>query len=238
MYRIILDSRDRISTSPSSSDFELILNNSVRVKKLKVEYIWIPGSFYNITSSNNKIHINEAIGGAKTATLTPGSYTASTLAIEMQTQMNTVSAGYTVTYNTNQYTFTWSNAASFQFTTASDSPWYEIGLANATTASGTSLTSSFPISLDRPLNLFISIQGLDKTVITGASQFSACICVPIDAARSQDSLKEPEDEYIKVPTGTVILQRLKVRLLDQTGSPFNLQSGDWVLSLFVVDQGE
>jgi len=68
--------------------------------------------YFLVNSSNNKIDFKEtAMGGELTATLTSGNYTASTLAAEIKTQMESVSVDtFTVTYS--QVTGLWTIASS------------------------------------------------------------------------------------------------------------------------------
>jgi hypothetical protein len=64
------------------------------------------GGNFVIDSSNNKIDFKESGGGGElTATLTSGTYTASTLAAEIDTQMEAAGAGaYTISYSNGQFT--------------------------------------------------------------------------------------------------------------------------------------
>lgn len=62
----------------------------------RAEYGKFAGNF-TITSSNNKLYIND--GSDKTITLTSASYTYSTLASHIQTQLNASSSNWTCTYD-------------------------------------------------------------------------------------------------------------------------------------------
>lgn len=59
---------------------------------------------FEIDSTINKIYIND--GADKTASISTGQYTGSTLAAEIQTQLNSVSSNWTCTYSTTTYKFT------------------------------------------------------------------------------------------------------------------------------------
>lgn len=72
--------------------------------------VWRPGGNFEVTTSNNKLYIND--GSDLTITLTAGSYTYATLATHIQTQLNASSSNWTVTYN---------SSTTFKFTIARSS---------------------------------------------------------------------------------------------------------------------
>lgn len=106
----------QLSSFPASN----IYNNS-RSK------IWKPAGNFEITSTNNKIYIND--GSNKTITLTSGSYLYSTLATHIQTQLNSLSSGWTVIYtlSTGKFTISRSSSATLRITQTSNAAWDTIG---------------------------------------------------------------------------------------------------------------
>ena len=67
----------------------------------------ISGTTLIISTANNKINFKEQPSTELTATLTPGAYTAASLATEIKIQLEAVGdSTYTVTYASNQYTIT------------------------------------------------------------------------------------------------------------------------------------
>lgn len=99
---------------------------------------WKPDSYFLIDSTNNKIYIND--GADKTATITAGDYTGATLATEIQTQLNTVSSNFTVSY-TSSYGFNISNSGSITLRLSEDTnaAWETIGFVSGIDTSGTNL---------------------------------------------------------------------------------------------------
>lgn len=80
-----------------------------------IEEFIINNTLYNVNSFNNKIYFDET-ATLKTATLTLGYYTPSELVTEIKTQMDSAGANtYTVTYNSNQNTFSFSSTGNFKF---------------------------------------------------------------------------------------------------------------------------
>jgi hypothetical protein len=105
---VLIDSRDRNVDLYDSSKYivnlERVINNLISIEIISAI---IPKTEYIINSSNNLLHFEETSGSELIATITPGYYTLSTLATEIQTQMNTVgSSTYNVALNDYQRTTT------------------------------------------------------------------------------------------------------------------------------------
>lgn len=104
--------------------------NSINKSRSKV---WKPAGNFEITSSNNKLYIND--GSDKTVTLTVGSYTYATLASHIQTQLNAASSNWTVTYaNTTTFKFTVnrsSGTAILRLSVTTDAVWDTIGFTGS-----------------------------------------------------------------------------------------------------------
>lgn len=92
--------------------------------------VWKPSGHFEITTSNQKLYIND--GSNKTATITAADYdTPDLLATEMQTQLNAVSSGWTVNYNSvaGEYRFSFAHASAhtLKVSTTSNAIWDTIG---------------------------------------------------------------------------------------------------------------
>lgn len=100
--------------------------------------VWKTGGNFEITSSNNTIYIND--GSNKTVTLTAGSYTYSTLASHIQTQLNASSSNWTCTYSTTTYKFTIarsSGTAVLRETQTTNAAWDTLGYLQGADITGT-----------------------------------------------------------------------------------------------------
>jgi hypothetical protein len=96
---------------------------------------WKPSGSFEITAANNKFYIND--GSPKTATIVANKYsTPQALATQIQTQLNTVSSGWTVSYNAiaGSYKFRVSHASAHTivFTNNTDAIWDTIGFTFVT----------------------------------------------------------------------------------------------------------
>lgn len=96
---------------------------------------------FTIDTTNNKIYGND--GSSFTATISSGNYTASTLATEIQTQLNAASSNWTVTYSTSTYKFTLANSGSVTLTlsNSTNAAWSTIGFTTSTDLTGTSFVA-------------------------------------------------------------------------------------------------
>lgn len=102
---------------------------------------------FTVTSSNNKIYIND--GSDKTATLTAGTYNYVAMAAHIQTQLNAVSSSWTCTYDaTTTFRFTIarsSGTAILRITQTTDAAWDLLGYVDNADKSG----SPFPADEQR-----------------------------------------------------------------------------------------
>jgi hypothetical protein len=98
-----VDSRDGTGTT---TNFSITINSAINVRELSLLEAEIPVTWYNVNSSNNKFDFNDGV--ARTVTITPSNYTATTLASALQTGLNASGTGltFTVTYSTATYKFT------------------------------------------------------------------------------------------------------------------------------------
>lgn len=88
---------------------------------------WKPSGLFEITATNNKFYIND--GSPKTATITVGSYlTPAALATQIQSQLNTVSTGWTVSYlGTYKFRVSHASAHTIVFSNSTNAIWTTIG---------------------------------------------------------------------------------------------------------------
>lgn len=98
---------------------------------------WRPGGNFEVKTTNNTIYIND--GTNKTISLTVGSYTYSTLASHIQTQLNASSSNWTCTYNsTTTFKFTinrTSGTAVLRKSQTTNAAWDMLGYVGATDVS-------------------------------------------------------------------------------------------------------
>lgn len=144
---IQIDSKNRTSGSIQNARFYVEkIANCKYIEVLDLQFFNIQ---YTIDNRNRYVYFTDA-GGATTSTLTKGRYDGDTLATEIQTQLNTDSSGYTVSFSDTTLKLTISNASAFVLNTATTttSAWLTMGFdTDADTSSATSHISDNMVKL-------------------------------------------------------------------------------------------
>jgi hypothetical protein len=140
--------------------------------------VWKPSGYFKITAdSNDKLYIND--GADKTVTITAGEYTTpGALATQIQTDLNTASSNWTVTYDdvtTTTYKFTISNTGSvdLRFSQTTSSIWDDIGFTGTVDTTGTTFEADeqrnhmyeyvrFDLGYNAEMTFFAAIAPLDE----------------------------------------------------------------------------
>lgn len=235
--RIVLyiDSSQR--TTGTSVDFTLSLASSV-AKVLEVEVIGaeIPYTFYGVTATNNRIVWT--LSGPHTCTVTPGNYTVSQFVTALQTAMNAVQAGWTITYSAQTYKLTFSHASAFtiDMSNASGTTTMSrvIGLA-ATTTLATSKVMTNAVNVSGPRYLLIKSRALTRPKITrpylNATQDDVLYKVSIQGGPG-DILVEKNLYTNRLKFGVrQVIKNLDFQLTDELGNLMDLNGHDWSLSV-------
>ena len=159
--RLLLSSQDRVSESTSSSDYYLNLVEPIS-GSYQLQHILIPNSFYSIVAGENDV-IYFYDGSNRTATLTAGVYTTTTLIAEIDTQMDSAGANaHTTTYSatTQRITIGSASAETLLLSNALFTADRVIGFQSTTdTASATSHVGDSVPQLNRDVALLIRISG-------------------------------------------------------------------------------
>lgn len=164
---IKIDSLDR--TSGTYSNFTIqsyfVLNGTWRLAQ-----IYIPNSFYNISTTNNQLVLLDN-GSTKAITLPSGFWTADNIPTSLASALNTASNGYntyTVTIDslTTQLHISASNAFQIQFSGVSNTCATMFGFVDQTnTATATTITSPNPINLSPTKSYNIRINSNNANIL-------------------------------------------------------------------------
>lgn len=113
---IRLNSADRDSGTSAQGTLTLKPTSLPGVVKLSLSACTFYNNFYTVrTGVNQNLPFRNAIGTDFLAAIPAGFYTGTDLAAAIQTAMNALLAGFTVTYSTLTYTFTITNAVTWRF---------------------------------------------------------------------------------------------------------------------------
>jgi hypothetical protein len=217
-------------TSGTSSNFQLNLGTSKLDGKYKLKSAYIPNSAYNITSSNNTFYFTSG-GTADTATIAVGYYNSGTLTSALQTAMDAVSSGFTVTYNTIQGTVTIANATAFvlnnSITTNSLAP--VLGFTATDTSSSTSVTSTGILNLSPITSFNINISDQNGIILVNTNSSNATtFVIPIVQDTSFVCYYEPTDGFDQVVTFAQTMLHLNIAVTDDQSNVLPLLA-DWYI---------
>ena len=230
---VLLRSRDRISGN--SSDFELKVQYALDGEHA-VKNIQIANSCYSVRAGvNDKIYFYEN-STAKSATITAGQYTSSTIASAIKTVMDTASGGhntYTVTFasSTQKITFSASNAFYFQFASNTSASARRImGFDAEDTASGSSVTSTNAIDLTGTHAVYIAIPEAEHNLRKSGGPLRSSLYVPLNVdVNSFQNLAQSGDfqQILTFDRETA----LSVKLYDDDGNDLSLNGVEWSMLL-------
>lgn len=144
---------------PSNQRQTQILRGTPYIDRFKLLSIDLPMSFYTTNTSNNVIVFQEG-ATTKTATLPVGNYTIDTITTALAAAMNSVSSGYSVTYNILTRNLTITNAAAFSIKSFANgsTAWRALGLGRIsdTSPATTFTTNVIDLTSNAPLLLVSS----------------------------------------------------------------------------------
>jgi len=236
---LVIDSRDRLTSSPSTSDFIIQLPQAIKdCRKIELLSASIPATIYNVDSSNNKIYFND--GGNKTATITSGAYTSLTLPTAIKTAMDAVSAiNFTVSYSETTFKITITGDAPYSLmfgTFTTDSIASTLGYRDVDTVAGLSHTGNDCLDLANPDFYYIDIIELFRNVVsTNPIDHSTFVIVSKTLSDGSQELFTAGADYNQIelfPDTT--LYNLHIRLKNRNNKIVNLNGSNFNFFLRMI----
>lgn len=229
--RIIIDSskrklytRDGVLATSSLFEVELMYAKN-HVRAVHLHRCVIPNTIYNITASNCQFSFTIS-GNTYVVSLTYAAYTANTITAALQTLMNGVSAGFTVSYDVGTFKCTISNATAFSINTVANNCYKELGFV-APLAAATSQVATSVVSLTRPYHFLITIGELSSHYMT-VDEKKATFVIPKNV-NSNGVIDYEPDRPIPIPCNNLTLKTLNIQLSDQFGNSIDLNGSEWTL---------
>ncbi len=143
MTSILVDSRDRQPGSTIQNATFLLESPLHHVTAVRVDWIQVYNTYSNLTSSNNQIGV--VFGGTTVLrSITQGFYTPTTLVAAVNTELQAVSGGLGLTYNSADQTGTWTGGVVLDL--AATTLRHMLGVAS-TSPTRTFINTSFPQSV-------------------------------------------------------------------------------------------
>ena len=226
---LLLRSVDRSASSTSSSNFRVDFKSSLGGRYL-LSYLRMPVTVYNVNINNFQIPFQES-GVPTFAQLTPGQYTASTLATEIGTQMTAASgiSVFTATYNTTTSKFTINSSNNFMliynlFPGASSR--YLLGFNLATTTNATSHTSDNVADLSYPGSICINVRESVDTTFTTTTGFNSTFYFPINNSFGYPQYLDAQSLPQTIELGERT-KSLTINITDTSGADIDLNGVEW-----------
>ncbi len=221
-----INSADRIISANSSTNFTVNLPVTANVSKAELMEVQLPNTYYNVNSYNNVLSWND--GSLKTITVPPGAYNINQLVTEIQTLMNSVSSGYTVTYNQIQFTVTITGGAAFSLMMAVSSIAHILGFSSVNITGASSYTGTNVIALNAPINLYIIVSNFGTSGWTSKGiGYTYKVSVTVTGGNltyNEINSFYPQCITLPIPTGT---KNFAITLVDFIGNPVNLNGANW-----------
>lgn len=155
VYGLLINSKDRVNTSPCAAAKYFIGNKYSNVRRVKLQNFSITNTFYNIKSPNNTFSINDGVNSIITFPI--GTYNISSFSSVLQTLLNTsgLLGIYSVSINPSNLLLTITSTLPFSITWSQLDPnfpglYFNMGFGEflpSPTLSSLSLTSPSPVSL-------------------------------------------------------------------------------------------
>ena len=181
MNTIVIDSSRRTSNYPSNNQWTYKLDESFKnIKSFKLNGCMIPNTQYLINSNNNSLVVTH-LATDYTFTLTNGFYTPSTLATELQTQLNTNAFGatFTVTQSTVTNKYRLQCTASIIYKFASNTILGKIlGFGSSDTASTADVYSTNVYNLGGVKYYRLEIEEANNQIVTNISTSKNQFIIP------------------------------------------------------------
>lgn len=237
--QLTINSLDRNVGSNSTTDYNVnILPAITNAKKFTLASASIPNTTYNVSSSNNTLYWTDSTTATFTTTISPGSYSATTLASAIQTAMNSVSSGYMASYSSTTYLLTVANSGlTFYFsfgTNTTNSLAYVMGFAtNGTLAA--SQTGQNVVNLAGAQFYYLVIDQI-PCQCRGANAVDYGSFVVINEVAPDGSINyfnENQNYNTYEIGGGINLNVLHVQLKTWNNQLINLNGADWSFTMSI-----
>ena len=231
---ISVDSRGRNETlSASNTDFLYQMTQPINFHKrsenkqyfIRIENIKVPVSFYNLNSNYDTFNFTLSSSGAQSITLDHGNYTIDELISELETQMNAILSGFTITYNEITQKVSIQNATVQNISAISGNGWRLVGFENTQTIAAsatvvgnnvayTNTTSCLKLVISNLVSNNVYANSITEGTFKNTNLQNVSVNLPVKEIRNEfvfvDNHMGP---MIKLPNISSI-KNLNIRLVD------------------------
>lgn len=223
---VLIDSRDRLSSSTSSADFQFRLPNAINnIRSVELKQGAIPNTIYNVRSSNNMIKFTRS-SILYTAIITPKAYNVTDLATAIAAAMNALDSNtYTCTYDSSTMKLTIAGTGAFVINFGSSTLWREIGWNNIDTTSATSQVAPNVVNLSvSMIYIVISKLSSNQQITTNQEGFTFTVMNNVD--NGAIIYYEPNSPRVIKVNNLSLAEYISVKLATRNET-LDLNGADW-----------
>lgn len=230
---LLLDSRDRLVTSPSTSDCTFQLTPALNsCKQVDLVSFAMPNTQYNVNSTNNKIYFND--GANKECFLTIGNTDLSTLLTEIKTAMEGVSGLiFTVTYTLQEkIQITATGNFFMRFSVLANSASAILGFNNVNTTLSPFQLAPNVVNLSLPLYVYIIVDEFSSTT-KSTNNFDNASFTVFNNVNGGDVLTFTENSFYP-QTASITdtnIQTIHIQLQTYNNTIIDLNGSNWAMLL-------
>jgi hypothetical protein len=233
----LIRSRDRAANTSSHTFGINLAGDPVEKGIYHLQFANIQNTSYTIRSGiNDVIYFNENATN-KTATVTQGYYTSSSIVTAIKSAMDTASGGfatYTVTFSASTQKITIASTQNFSLTfgtNTNSSIARLIGFNAANTSAATSAISNNVINLSEPLSFAIRIREASEYNVSCINGSYASFVIPMDVGYGEYKYFRSEFDFPQYCTFANKQTRLNIEIRDFEGNLLDLNGSDFELCL-------
>jgi hypothetical protein len=216
---LLVDSADRVSGI--STNFQIILNEGYRIRKVDLVSATIPNNLYNVTNQNNTFQFQDN-AGPYNITIPIGIYDITTFCSEVQTLMNAIGTQtYSVSYSNLTTLITISAASSFQLLLSTSTAYQLLGFLQSNFTGSNSYTGTQTPGLNINDYLYLNIAEFTSNQINTNSQSNRSTFIIPNTVSSGNYITYNENSYFKQSLGFTIpinISKLTVTLQKRNNS--------------------
>ncbi len=210
-----------------------LVNRHRDIKRVWLKSAEIPYSFYNIRAPYNTVVINST-----TYTVTPGSYTLTTLLSALNTAVSGIGSFTAPVAPSTKLTFTAASATRTFTTVSAGSIAYLLGFtAGQSAGSGATITAtnSYNLSQDTYISIWL------KNLYTSSSETpQISFKIPVNSTSGTITFFGDESQfcqYLDITESRPILDRLDIQVNDRFGNLLDNNGVDWSFTIAIETLG-
>ena len=227
-----IDSSDRLTGS--SHNFHINIPQYLRSQRLKLAYLSMPISWYNINENNNRIYLDE--GTIVQGTIPIGNYTSDALVSAVETELNNItgSGRYNVSLDRLTNKLTVSALSNFKVPFGTNSVNNVLGFDTTQFERyGTSFTASGMVNVNMIDSLHVSI---GKSIQVESTDHQGCsLVIPVNKNQLDFIDYAPQEEFRQCITLQTRRNNINVVVRDGKHNILDLNGLDWYMVLEILD---